>query len=267
MPKVKVNDIEMYYEIHGEGPKLVYVSGTGGDLRHKPNVFDGPFAQHFKILAFDQRGMGQNSKPDIPYTMADYANDAARLMEKVGWTSARMIGSSFGGMVAQEIAINYPKKVERLVLDCTSSGGEGGASYPLHEYSHLPMEEFVELLISTIDTRQNEEWRRDNPEKYQEKIEFWTKYFNLGDEDPEKAVGRKRQLEARVGHDTYDRLHHLTMPVLICGGKYDGIAPPSNLRNIHERIPGSRLEFFEGGHVYFSQDPRAYEVIIDFLKG
>lgn len=266
MPKVKVNDIEMYYEIEGEGPKLVYISGTGGDLRGKPNVFDGQLAKHFKILAFDQRGMGQNSKPDKPYTMGDYAKDAARLMKKLGWPSARMIGYSFGGMVAQEIAIDYPEKVERLVLNASSSGGKGNASFPLHEYSHLPLEQFVELIISTVDIRQDEAWRRDNPEKYKERVEYWTRHFAIGDEDPMKAVGRRRQLEARVGHDTYDRLQNLGMPVLICGGTYDGIAPPINLRNIHERIPGSRLEFFEGGHGFLYQDPRAYEVIIEFLK-
>ena len=81
-----------------------------------------------------------------------------------------------------------------------------------------------------------------------------------------KKVGRKRQLEARIGHDTYDRLHSLAVPVLICGGKYDGIAPPINLRNLHESISGSSLEFYEGGHNFLWQDPKAYEIIIDFLK-
>ena len=73
MPKIKVNNIEMNYEIRGREPRLVYISGTGGDLRHKPNIFDSPLAYLFTIIAFDQRGLGQNSKPDIPYTMEDYA--------------------------------------------------------------------------------------------------------------------------------------------------------------------------------------------------
>jgi 3-oxoadipate enol-lactonase len=266
MPKVKVNNIEMYYEIHGEGPKLVYISGTGGDLRRKPNVFDGPLAEHFTTLAFDQRGMGQNSKPDIPYTMMDYADDAAGLIDKLGWTSAGIIGISFGGMVAQEIAINYPEKVEKLVLNCTSSGGKGLASFPLHKYSHLLVEDWVELIISIVDTRKDEELRKTYPEKYKERVEYWTRAFTMGDDDPLKYVGRKRQLEARIGHDTYDRLHLIDKPVLICGGKYDGIAPPINLRNMHERIDGSRLEFFEGGHGFLRQDPRAFEVIIDFFE-
>lgn len=64
MPKVNVDDIELYYEVHGEGPKLLSISGTGSDLRNKPNIFDSPLAEHFTILAYDHRGMGQTDKPD-----------------------------------------------------------------------------------------------------------------------------------------------------------------------------------------------------------
>jgi 3-oxoadipate enol-lactonase len=266
MPKEYVNGIEMYYEIHGKGPKLVYISGTGGDLRNKPNIFDTPLAQHFTILAFDQRGMGQNSKPDIPYSMADYADDAVTLMKSQGWPSALMMGVSFGGMVAQEIGLRYPAHVKKLVLACTSSGGKGGASYPLHELSKLPIEERVNKIIELLDTRCNEEWKNTNPEKYRETYDTWEKYYTRGGDDPETEVGSRRQLIARMSHNTYDRLHNLTMPVYICGGKYDGIAPPQNQRNLNEKIPGSEMELFEGGHIFLRQDPRAYENIIEFLK-
>ncbi len=265
-PKVKVNDIEMYYETQGEGPKLLYISGTGGDLRHKPNIFDRPLAEPFSILSFDQRGMGQTSKPDIPYSMKDYADDAASLMETQGWASANVMGVSFGGMVAQELAIRYPEKVEKLVLACTSSGGKGGASYPLHEIFHLPIKERVDKIIELVDTRCTNEWKKENPEKYKEMFAYWDNYFRIGGEDPDKRVGSKRQLEARLSHNTYDRLHALSMPVFVCGGKYDGISPPANLENLHEQIPGSKLQFFEGGHGFLNQDPTAYDVIIDFFK-
>ena len=268
MPKVKVNDIEMYYEIHGEGPKLLYISGTGGDLRRKPNVFDSQLADHFTILAFDQRGLGQTSKPDKRYTMADYADDAAKLMETQGWSIAKVLGVSFGGMVAQEFAIRYPEKIEKLVLACTCSGGEGGASYPLHENIGMPFEAVAKLMIGFSDNRHDEVWRRDNPEEYQEVID--SRVIGLrdsyGEAGSEKRTGITRQLEARRDHDTCDRLHGLRMPTLISGGRYDGVSPSSNLEALHGLIPSSRLELFEGGHGFLGQDPRAYEVIIDFLK-
>ena len=131
MPTTKVDDIEIYYEIAGSGERVLYISGTGGDLRNKPNVFDGPLSREFEVLAFDQRGLGQSGKPTGAYTMADYADDAANLLSALSWDVAGVMGVSFGGMVAQELAIRHPQKVPGLVLSCTSSGGAGGASFPL----------------------------------------------------------------------------------------------------------------------------------------
>jgi 3-oxoadipate enol-lactonase len=74
-------------------------------------------------------------------------------------------------------------------------------------------------------------------------------------------------LLARKDHDTYDRLPSLTMPVFVCGGRYDGIAPIPNQEALRERIPGARLELFEGGHAFLQEDPRAYERVIAFLQG
>src|SRR5947207_15854982 len=79
MPVTTANGINLYFGRAGSGPPLLFISGTGGDLRAKPNVFDGPLAKTFDLLAYDQRGLGRSEKPDRPYTMADYADDAAAL--------------------------------------------------------------------------------------------------------------------------------------------------------------------------------------------
>ena len=129
MPFARIGDLDAYYERAGSGPPLLFISGSGADLRMKPNQTDGPLPKAFDILSYDQRGLGQSSKPDMAYTMADYADDAARLMDHVGWRSAKVIGVSFGGMVAQEFVLRHSKRVERLVLACTSPGGTGGASF------------------------------------------------------------------------------------------------------------------------------------------
>ena len=137
MPVVQANGIQIHYEIGGEGRPVLFISGTGGDLRNRPGVFDGPLAAAFEVLAYDQRGLGQTEAPDTDYVMADYADDAAGLLEVLGWDRVPVMGVSFGGMVAQELAIRHPDRVSALVLACTSSGGEGGASYPLHELEAL----------------------------------------------------------------------------------------------------------------------------------
>ena len=134
-----------------------------GDLRRSPNIFEMPIAQHFEILAYDQRGLGQTSRPDISYTMADYAADANALLDAVAWDRCLVMGISFGGMLAQELALRYPHRVERLVLACTTSGGAGGTSYPLHELADLPVEDYVHRLLELSDTRRNSAWQAAAP--------------------------------------------------------------------------------------------------------
>jgi len=267
MPFITVRDLRMYYEVRGKGPRLLLISGTGGDLRRSPSIFEMPIARHFEILAYDQRGLGQTSRPDIPYTMVDYADDANALLDSVGWDRCLVMGISFGGMVAQEFALRYPHRVERLVLACTSSGGAGGASYALHELSHLTVEEYVRKILYLSDTRRDAAWQVANPAQFQLLLDQTLAGLQVGADEPGRQTGARRQLEARALHDTYERLPTLKMPVCICGGRYDGIATPANLEAMQRQIPGSRLELFEGGHLFFIQDPRAFEGIVAFLLG
>ena len=151
MPCIKVNDLTMYYEFHGEGPNLLHISGSGGDLR-----FSAPHLhalnRDFLGLHYDQRCLGQTTLGDREPTMFDYADDAAAFCGALGWRRARVVGTSFGGMVAQHLAIRHPDLVERLVLNCTSPGG-ALPSYPIHELQDLDPAERTELSLSLMDTR------------------------------------------------------------------------------------------------------------------
>jgi len=263
VPFVSVRDIRMYYERGGNPDsdrRLLLVNGSGGDLRHKPGILEGALAEEFDLLAFDQRGLGQTEKPDRSYTMADYAEDALGLLDHVGWERCRVYGMSFGGMVAQELAVTAPERVERLVLGCTSPGGAGGASYPLHELLDTPPDDAAAVHGRLLDTR-----GPDAGELMQQISKAMAMRGGAGAEEPGRDEGYRRQLEARRGHDTFERLHRLDMPVLIAAGRYDGIAFPENQEAMHAAISDSRLEWFEGGHVFPLQDPRANDVIREFL--
>jgi len=265
MPFISVRDIDIYYETHGKGPRLLYISGTGADLRNKPNIFDSPLAAKFEILAFDQRGLGQTSRPDIPYSMADYAEDIVSLLDALAWQSCHVMGISFGGMVAQELAIRSPQIIDRLVLCCTSSGGAGGHSYPFHELTGLSPEAFSAAYVAINDTRQDANWQAENPDKYQAILDL-SNSRDAGVGEPNREIGAQRQLSARIDHDTYDRLSRIELPVFIAGGAYDGVAPPKNLLAIKNQIDGSKLEYFQGGHDFYDHDPMAYQRISDFLS-
>ena len=267
MPYLKSGDIDIYYEATNskDKPRLLYISGTGSDLRKKPNIFDSPLQQVFQLASYDQRGLGRSSKPDQPYSMADYADDALKMLDHLGWDRAHVLGVSFGGMVAQELAINHCDRIERLVLCCTSSGGEGGASYPLHELDALTEEERARKLIEVADRRCNTQWIRDNPEFYDAMIKETLAALQFAAHERGHAIGARRQLEARRDHDTYERLPTVSCPTLVCGGKYDGLATPESLKALAEKLPGARLAFFEGGHLFLLQDDKAFPEIVRYL--
>ena len=142
--------------------------------------------------------------------MSDYAEDAAALLATVGWDASFVIGVSFGGMVAQELALRYPDRVTRLVLCCSSSGGAGGDSYPIEKFFDLPMPERMRRQLPIQDIRRTPEWQASHNEEFEALISRGGTAWN------------RRQLEARSTHDTFERLQNLRMPVLTCGGHYDG---------------------------------------------
>lgn len=265
VPVAQIGDIDLHYEVAGDGPRVLFIGGTGGDLRSKPNVFDGPLARSFTVASYDQRGLGQSSKPDAPASMADYAADAAGLLDHLGWTDGvAVVGISFGGMVAQELAIRWPGLVSRLVLGCTSSGGGGGASYPLHELADLPGDDRRRRQLAISDLRFSEAWQDENPTEAARVLDRM-RASDGAPPDPVAATGARRQLEARAGHDTWDRLAMITAPTLVAAGRYDGIAPVANSEALVSRIPKASLQVFEGGHLFLLQDRAAWTAILRFL--
>lgn len=270
MPSAPIGDVDLYHEVAGDGPPVLFIGGTGGDLRTKPNVFDGPLARSFTVAAFDQRGLGRSSKPDRHSTMRDYGADAASLLDHLGWAKAHVVGVSFGGMVAQELAIGRPDLVDHLVLCCTSSGGAGGASYPLHELRELPPDERRRRQLAISDTRYDEAWQSAHDDEAATLLERMATTDAAAEahaaSDPAAAAGARRQLESRKDHDTFDRLDQITAPTLVAAGRYDGIAPVANSGVLASRIPGARLEVFEGGHLFLLQDRAAWRSILEFLS-
>jgi 3-oxoadipate enol-lactonase len=261
VPNALANGISIYYERSGaEKPdgsnRLLCISGTGGDLRDEPKMSDA-FADTFAVLAYDQRGLGQTQVPEGPYTMAEYADDAAALIAAVGWDDCAVVGISFGGMVAQELAIRHPGRVRRLALCCTSSGGVGGSSYPLHELADRDQDPSFHLEL--MDVRWDGAWRAANPDMAAMIIE------RFASSAAKPGPGQRRQLAARSHHDTAERLATIGCPTLVAGGRYDGIAPPANSEFLARAIPGAQLRLFDGGHGFFLQDPEALPTITSFL--
>lgn len=261
MPFADVGDLQVYYEIHGSGPRVLNISGSGNDLRISRPQLD-PLNKHFEVLHYDQRCLGQTTGGTDTPTMADYAADAVELMAVLGWDRCHVVGTSFGGMVALQVVTRFPEAVNRLVLRCTSPGG-AHPSYPLHELDSLPAVERAEATLGLMDSRYDPESEEGIPG-----IPLVVQAIRQRASSPpnlEAAAGSARQLGARRGHDVESLLSSIKAQTLICAGRYDLLAPPANSELLAAQIPNATLEMFDGGHAFMFQDRAASVSVADFL--
>ena len=263
--KVKVNDINMYYEIHGEGFPLVMIMGLAANVDWWPPEFLEEIPKVFKSIIFDNRGAGRTDKPDIEYSIKMFADDTVGLMDALHIKKAHVLGISMGGMIAQELVLNYPERVEKLVLCATHCGG---AKYilPSAEVMETLMkgsegmtpEESTDLVISLIFT---EDFMKNNPDYIQRSRESILKEFI-----PEFSY--QRQIGAVMKFNSGRRLKKVNTPTLIVQGKKDVLVQPQNAELLAKLISGSKVALFDNsGHAVLSQEPELVnKAILDFLK-
>ena len=263
MATLPLGDIDLYWERRGEGPRLLFVNGSASTIESSGPLIDA-FARHFEVVVHDQRGLGRTTVPERQPTMADFAGDAAALLDHVGWEKANVFGISFGGMVAQELAVTWPERIDRLVLSCTSPGGEGGSSYPLDELATGTLDEQIETWTRHLDVRFDDEWLAQHPGD-RAIADLLRKRLSAPKTD-EQRRGEWMQVVARRGHDVWARLGRITSPTLVACGAYDGVAPRSNSEAIAGRIPHAELRCYQGGHLFVYQDPQALPDITEFLQ-
>ena len=123
MPKIKVNDINIYHEIHGDGFPFLLIRGLSSDVYRWPSSFVKEISHKFKVILFDNRGAGRTDKPDIEYSIKMMADDTVGLMKAMNIEKANILGYSMGGSIAQEVVLNYPERVNKLLLCGAGCGG------------------------------------------------------------------------------------------------------------------------------------------------
>jgi 3-oxoadipate enol-lactonase len=265
MATAAVNGIDIYYEEHGRDfgdvPWVLNIGGTGGDLRRTLPA-RSPLNEHFRVLSYDQRGLGQTTKPDVGYSMADYADDAAGLIEHVVGGPCHVVGTSFGGMVALNLALRHPDLIDRLALLVTSPGGDH-ASYPLSDLQSMSVDEAFPIRMRLLDRRWDP--AADEPIPGLGAIYDFIAAERHAVPEPDVAAGLARQLAARDQHDVVDQLGSIEHETLICAGRYDDQAPVANSEFLVDRMPNARLEVFDGGHLVMFQDRTVWSTVIEFL--
>src|SRR5947207_8004377 len=236
MPTVRVNGIDLHYIEAGSGDPLLLIMGFGGD--HLAWAFQTPvFAQTHRVIAFDNRGAGQSDVPDVPYTTRMMADDAAGLLEHLGIERAHVIGVSMGGMIAQELALNHPRRVRSLQLHCTMARADN--------YMRALIDDWRIVRAKVLP----EEWMRVvalwlfSPSTYVERPEFVEAIIQTGIANPHPftLTGFLRQGDAVRTHDTLDRLGKLAVPTLVSVADDDILVPARFSRELAGAVPGAAL--------------------------
>ncbi len=262
MATCHLNGIDIEFEQRGSGPRLLLFNGSGATIAAVAPLLD-KLVEHFEVLVHDQRCLGGTTVTNDLPTMADYAADGAALLDHAGWPTALVMGISFGGMVAQEFAVTWPERVERLALLCTSPGGDGGSSYPLHTISSMPQAEQDGLRLTLMDRRYTREFLAEHP--FDQLLVDLAITGRAAPKSDLRRRGEELQLLARAGHDVWDRLPQITCPTLVACGAFDALAPPDNSAAIASRIVGSEERRYQGGHGFLWQDRSALPDIVSFL--
>jgi pimeloyl-ACP methyl ester carboxylesterase len=251
--------MKLHFEVHGDGePELLLSPGIPAVGSDWAPVVER-LATDRRVITYDNRGSGRSPVTPGPYTTAQLAADAVNLLDELGIARADVFGMSLGGMVAQELALNFPERVRRLVLGCTHAGVAHAA--------RQPREAGRAFALQTDDWAQR--MRVLAPFAFARDVDpaLLEAFIAKKSRDVQDPAGYAGQIAAVRGHDTYDRLPRIACPTLVITGDDDQIIPAPSSDVLHDRIRGSRLEIVAGaGHVFFLEAPEQTERLLrDFL--
>jgi pimeloyl-ACP methyl ester carboxylesterase len=250
--------VRIAWEERGSGHPLLLVQGLGYARWSWEPIVD-PLAERYRVLFFDNRGIGDSDKPERPYTARLMAGDALQVLDEAGAAQAHVVGASLGGMIAQELAVAAPERVAKLVLCCTHPGVAHGFPMP---------EESVRLFAEAATLAPEEALRRfvDNALGAHPPAGVADAIYRRRLENPLDPAGWQAQAAAGLGFLGVDGpIGHET---LIVTGTADNVVDPRNSDVLADRIPGARVERLEGlGHLFFWEDPQRFVRIVEGFLG
>ena len=261
MPYVPTRDLITYYEEAGSGEPLVLIRGLGSDLQAW-SLQTPALAQALRVITYDNRGAGRTGAPDKPYSIEGMADDLAALLGELKIAQASILGYSMGGMIAQEFALKYPNKVNKLILLASSAKLDG--------YSRTVIQNLVEIRQSNLSREQIARVTApyiysaklmDDPLRLENAIQATI-------DNPYSQLDHAfiRQAQAILAFDTTGRAANIAANTLVVTGEEDTLLPPRNSEALTKLIPGSKLVTLEGGHAGVVEYPHEYNAaFLEFL--
>jgi pimeloyl-ACP methyl ester carboxylesterase len=250
--------VKITWEERGSGAPLLLIQGLGY-ARWSWEPIVGPLAERYRVLFFDNRGIGESDTPPGPYTARQMADDALQVLDEAGVEHAHVLGASLGGMVAQELAVAAPERVDRLVLCCTHPGLAHG--FPLPEATVRLFAEAATLAPEIALRRFVENALGDDPP-----AGLADELLRRRLENPQDPAGWQAQAAAGTTFEGVDG--PIAAPTLVVSGTADNVVDPRNAGVLVARIPGARLAMLEGrGHLFFWEDAAAFVRIVEEFLG
>jgi len=260
MPVATTSGVKIYWDELGQGEPVLLVMGLGSSSAMWHRIRPALVTQ-YRTIAFDNRGIGQSDVPAGAYSIREMAADAVAVLDAANIVNAHVLGISMGGMIAQELALQYPNRVRSLILGCTSPGGENAVRAApdvqsvIASLMSMSPKEGSEALVPILHAAETPRSRID------EDLALRRKWHA----SPNGYLG---QLQAIRSWEAFSRLHHIHAPTLIIHGDCDRLIPPRNSEILAECIPSAKLVLIpNAGHVFLTDQPqRSQSEIIGFLS-
>ena len=255
--------VHIAYEVAGSGPPLVLVQGLGY-ARWGWEPVAPALAEEFTVVAFDNRGIGASDVPEGPYSTRELAADVVAVLDAAGMERAHLVGTSLGGMVAQEVAIGWAERVDRLVLACTTPGGSHAFPLPartLELFAEAPALAPEVALRRFVENALAQRTVAERPDLVQ-------RIYEKRLASPPDPSGWQAQAAAGGAHDAFSRLQEIEAPTLVLHGTDDAVVDPRNAALLEDAVPNARRVMLAGaGHLFFWEEPERFvEVVGDFLR-
>jgi len=262
MPTVKVNDINMYYEIHGEGEPLILISGNGAESSQWKEMIP-TFSKDCRVIPFDNRGAGRTDKPDMEYSIEMMAADVIGLMDVLGIEKGHILGASMGGMIAQSIAFLYPNRVKSLILAVTMMKVSPRAQYACSQaIEHVHDGSDPEALAKYSAVWSFPEEVFENPEAVDRIKNAMLIVLN-----PQTVGAFKQQNDACAKFDSSTWVSKIKVPTLVIGGDGDMVLPQKySGQELAKAISGSKFISLPGAHMAYLLSAEAFQKhVMDFI--
>ena len=263
MPIAKLKDISIYYEVYGKGVPLLLIGGLGSDSASWFAVVND-FSKYFQTIVFDNRGCGRSDSPNEAYSVSSMAEDTIKLLDFLKINKTHIIGHSMGGYIAQELAIKYPERVDKLILASSAPiSSKRNNIFFKDIYNQIEREGRCEHLI-----RRWTFWLF-TPKLFEDS-KFMDMFITNSMKYPysQKPEGFKNQVEAIISFDARDKIKNIKAKTLILEGKYDILITPEEAEILAQSIRGSTYQLLDGvAHCIQIENPKLFtDTALRFLN-